>query len=180
MSGNGDVLASHIMRPIIHEYQPRPGQSFRIFTNGLLLKKQLSRSRILPATTEFQISIDAGTADTYERVRLGGKWSVLIENFDYLAPVARDNGSDVWLMFVLQSSNWRDLRPFADLAAKYGWTANITKLVDWGTWQDFSQHDVIGNTDHPEHDLAMEELRKLRDLRYDHVHLDAALTTILS
>jgi molybdenum cofactor biosynthesis enzyme MoaA len=179
MSGNGDVLASNIMRPIVHEYQPRPQQTFRIFTNGLLMKKQLERSRLLPAVTEFQISIDAGTAETYERVRLGGRWHTLLENFEFLHPIAQQNRADVWLMFVLQAANWRDLFAFADLAGKYGWTANITKLVDWGTWREHDQHDVIGNADHPEHDLALAELAKLHQAGYNHVHLDAALTAMI-
>jgi hypothetical protein len=82
-------------------------------------------------------------------------------------------------MFVLKAANWRDLFPFADLAGRYGWTANITKLVDWGTWRDFAQHDVIGNTGHPEHDLAITELAKLHSAGYNHVHLDAALTAMI-
>lgn len=178
MSGNGDVLASNIMRPLLHQYQPRPDHTFRLFTNGLLLKKQLTRSRILPQITQFQISIDAGSAEVYEKVRLGGRWDTLQENFDFLADVVRDTGADVWLMFVLQSTNWRDMRNFADLCVQRGWHGNITRLVDWGTWSEFNQHDVIGNSGHPEHAAALEELAYIKTMDSRYVHLDDYLQKV--
>jgi molybdenum cofactor biosynthesis enzyme MoaA len=179
MSGNGDVLASNIMRPLLHEYQPRPDHTFRLFTNGLLLKKQLSRSRILPQTTQYQISIDAGSAQVYEQVRLGGKWSVLQENFDFLSSVIADTGADVWLMFVVQQTNWHDMRNFAELCVQRGWHGNITKLVDWGTWQDFDANDVIGNTQHPDHLAAMQELMYIDQFNPGLVHLDDYLKNLI-
>lgn len=178
MSGNGDVLASNVMRPIIHNFQPRPNQTFRLFTNGLLLQKQLERSKILPQITEYQISIDAGSADVYEKVRLGGKWSVLMQNFDFLKEVADRYGSQVWLMFVLQKNNWRDLENFAELCERYQWTGNVTQLVDWGTWLDFDQHNVIGNTNHAERSAAIAMLQNLRSQQRPFLNFDSTLSTI--
>ena len=172
MSGNGDVLASNIMRPIVHEFQPMPQQTFRIFTNGLLLKKQLKNSRLLSQTTEFQISIDAGSKEVYDRVRLGGKFEVLIENFDFLKSLESTYKFDVWLMYALQAANWRDLRNFADLCERYGWQGNINHLSDWKTWDDFSAQDVIGNKQHPEHNDAMSMLRSLAAERRPNITFD--------
>jgi sulfatase maturation enzyme AslB (radical SAM superfamily) len=130
----------------------------------------------VPHITEYQISIDAGSAEIYERVRLGGKWSVLIENFDWLKPVADQHGAAVWLTMVVQKDNWRDIRNFVDLATHYGWRANITKLVDWSTWKDFDSHDVIGNHDHPDHPAAIDALRTLASLEQPNVSLDFGLS----
>lgn len=178
MSGNGDPLASHIMRPLIHELQPRPETTFRLFTNGLLIKKQLPSTKIISHITEYQISIDAGSAEVYEQVRLGGKWSILIENFDYLKTVVDITHAKVWLQFVLQKDNWRDMRNFRTLCDHYGWSGSINRLVDWSTWTDFSQHDVIGNQQHPEHRDAVSELRYIHNNLGTNLSLDWSLTQL--
>lgn len=132
LSGNGDPLASNIIRPLIKNYQPKPTQTFRLFTNGLLLKKQLENSPLLPNITEFFISIDAGSAEVYEKVRRGGSWKVLIENLQYLKALQKQH--KVQLNFAVQNSNWHDLSNFVDLCLSNGFRANIHQLDDWGTW----------------------------------------------
>jgi molybdenum cofactor biosynthesis enzyme MoaA len=132
LSGNGDPLASTVIRPLIKNYQPKTNQTFRLFTNGLLLKKQLENSPLLPNITEFFISIDAGSADVYEKVRRGGSWKVLIENLQYLKALQKEN--KVQLNFAVQNSNWHDLSNFVDLCLSNGFRANIHQLDDWGTW----------------------------------------------
>lgn len=161
MSGNGDPLASSIMRPLIHQFRPRPNQTIRLFTNGLLLKKQLENSSILNNVTQYFISIDAGSESVYERVRLGGRWSNLLENFDWLRQVKQKTGAEVLLKFVLQASNWHDMENFADLCESYGFNGVINRLEDWGTWKDFAEHDVIGNSLNPDHMLAVQALKRV-------------------
>lgn len=180
MSGNGDVLASHIMRPFLHAYNPRSDHTFRLFTNGLLLKKQLERSLILPQITQYQISIDAGSREVYEHTRLGGKWTVLIENLDFLSYITQQSHATVMLMFVLQDSNWRDMHNFVELCRDRNWQANITRLIDWGSWPDFHNHDVIGNTSHPEHAQAVKALAKIAATDYGRLNLDSSLTQLIA
>lgn len=158
MSGNGDPLASAIMRPLIHRYVPKPNHYMRLFTNGLLLKKQLSDSTILDHVDEYFISIDAGSAPVYERVRLGGSWSKLLENFDWLREQVNKRPAQVLLMMVVQQENYQDMTNFCELVIRYGFSGSITYLEDWGTWSDFASHDVIGNSAHPEHQAALQQL----------------------
>lgn len=132
LSGNGDPLASTIIRPLIKHYQPKSTQTFRLFTNGLLLKKHLSDSPLLPNVTEFFISVDAGTSEVYEKIRRGGRWKILIENLNYLQEL-KSEGS-VLLNFAIQNGNWFDIPAFINLCLAYGFKANIHQLDDWGTW----------------------------------------------
>ena len=158
MSGNGDPLASAIMRPILHEFQPRSTQTFRLFTNGLLLRKQLEKSPILPNITQYFISIDAGSADVYHDVRRPGRWSMLLDNLDYLREIAYTNKAEVLLKFVLQQSNHHDMQNFIDLCEHYQFRGVINRLEDWGTWDEFARHDVIGNHQHADHAAACRNL----------------------
>ena len=155
MSGNGDPLASAIMRPLIKEFQPGPNQSIRLFTNGLLLEKQLDQSPILNNVRQCFISIDAGSEIVYERVRLGGRFSQLIANLDWLKQTVAGTGAEVLLKFVLQQDNYHDVQNFCKLCVDYGFSGVIHRLEDWGTWTNFEDHDVIGNINHADHQSAM-------------------------
>lgn len=131
-SGNGDPLASLIMRRFLQNYQPRPGQTFTMFTNGLLIKKQLSRLPILDAIKNFRISIDAATADTYQVVRRGGDWKLLLDNLDFLTGFGDRFG--VTANFCLQQKNYREVGAFIELCESRGFWPRIHELDDWGTW----------------------------------------------
>ena len=80
LTGNGDPLASNIMRPFVTNWIPNDNHTITLFTNGLLMSKQLPDSKILPNISEFKISIDAGSKEVYEVVRRPGKFDKLIEN----------------------------------------------------------------------------------------------------
>ena len=157
MSGNGDPLASAIMRPLIKQFRPRHNQRIRLFTNGLLLEKQLADSTVLNSIDQFMLSIDAGSEQVYENVRRPGRFDVLMRNLQWLKPLGRN----VSLNFVLQQANWHDLENFLQLAEQFGYWPNITRLEDWNTWTGFANQDVIGNSEHPDHLLAVQELRRV-------------------
>lgn len=180
MSGNGDPLASSIMRPLIHRFRPQSNQTIRLFTNGLLLKKQLADSPILDNITQYFISIDAGSADVYERVRLGGQWKNLIENLDWLQEIKSKTQAEVLLKFVLQQDNWHDMENFADLCECHGFMGVIHRLEDWGTWSDFNSQDCIGNQSHAMHDLAIKELQRVHALNHPSLQFGASLSTLIS
>jgi len=163
MSGDGDPLASKIMRPLILDFQPKPTQTFTLKTNGLLMKKILDSSKLKPAISCYSISVDAGTESVYEKVRRPGRWVVLIENLDWLASARQT--AQVVLNFVVQRDNFRDLYAFRDLCQAYKFTGTIMPLFDWGTWNrnevlnpdaytiangTFVDHNVT-NPDHPDH-----------------------------
>jgi molybdenum cofactor biosynthesis enzyme MoaA len=157
MCGNGDPLASSIMRPLIHKFKPKPNQWIKLFTNGLLLRKQLTDNPVLEHINEYLISIDAGSAEVYEKVRLGGKWEILLDNFKFLQTAARA-GANISVTLVVQQANYMDIENYCNLAVEYGFSAGITKLEDWGTWADFNYQNVLDPA-HPENADAVQAIR---------------------
>lgn len=155
--GSGDPLASAIIRPIILDWQPKAHQQVILFTNGLLMKKLLPDSKILSNISEFQISVDAGTKEVYEQVRRPGKYEQLRENLDWLAE-NRPKQSNVILKFTISSGNADDVENFARMCEHYGFKGEITKLDDWGTFDNFNNHDVIDNRNHQLHTTAIQQL----------------------
>lgn len=163
MTGNGDPLASAIMRPLIQTWRPRSNHTIRLFTNGLLLEKQLDDNPILESIDQFMISIDAGSQEVYEKVRLGGSWSQLIRNFDWLRANVDFSRQRIDIQFVLQKENFRDLFNFCELMVRYDFFGTVTYLENWDTWLRFAEQDVIGNTTHPDHALAKDLLSRAID-----------------
>lgn len=166
--GNGDPLASAVMRPIVLNWQPKSNQSVILFTNGLLMKKLLPDSAILPHITQFQISVDAGTKHTYETVRRPGRYEVLRENLDWLAQNL-PRSATVILKFTISAMNAKDLVNFSEMCKTYGFRGEVTKLDDWNTFDDFSSQEVILNTNHVLHATAIENLKIVS--QHQHIHL---------
>lgn len=129
---SGDPLASLIYRPFLHSYKPKPNQTFTLFTNGLLIKKQLHKTSLIDRITEFRISIDAASKKTYEKVRLGGNWDNLLENLNFLK--AQNLNHRINFQFIVQEKNFRDITKFVNLCENYDCKGTLTQLDDWGTW----------------------------------------------
>jgi molybdenum cofactor biosynthesis enzyme MoaA len=176
MCGNGDPLASLIMRPLILNWKPKDNQTITLRTNGLLMRKLLPDSLVLPQIKIFEISVDAGSQEVYENVRRPGKFSVLQENLQWLSE-NRPTNSKVHLLMCVQKSNANDIINFADMCKKYGFVASFTKLEDWHTFANFEEHDVIGNINHPLRDTALNELRTVYNM--SHVYLNPLLKNLL-
>lgn len=178
MSGNGDPLASNIMRPLLHRWQPKKNQTIRLFTNGLLLEKQLTDNAIVEHITQYFISIDAGSDEVYEQVRSPGRFDILLKNFDFLQRLVARTHAEVLLKFVLQASNYNDMQNFIDLCQHYNFKGVINRLEDWGTWVTFSDHDVIGNTQHPAHVETIKNLKDIYQQYSDQIQFNASLIDI--
>ena len=178
LGGTGDALASKLIRNLIKNYCYKPEQTFRITTNGLLLKKVIADSAIRPAISFFSISVDAGSKEVYEQVRRPGKWSVLMENLEWLSN-NRQN-SNVNLNFVLQKTNFKDLSAFADLCQRFNFSGVIQPLNDWGTWNSrpvinpdvytiangtYLDHDVADSS-HPEHNEFIKVLKNIQEKNF--------------
>ena len=159
MSGNGDPFASLIYRPLLLGMEPKENVNIRFLTNGLLLKKLMPKMKVKESIRHLDISIDAGDRETYEKVRLGGKWETLIENLDY---VKHNMDCEVTLKFVLQKDNLDSLENFVSLVERYQFRGNIIPLEDWSAMKNFSEHNVMDSA-HPLNNKAKQLLDKFRD-----------------
>lgn len=178
MTGNGDPLASSIMRPLIHQWRPRHNHSIRLFTNGLLLEKQLVDASIVNNISQYFISIDAGSESVYRKVRYPGNFKNLLTNLDFLSKLVSQTRSSVLLKFVLQKNNYNDMENFVELCNRYNFSGVINRLENWGTWDNFDDEDVIGNTKHELHDIAVENLKRVYFSNHQNIAFNPSLINI--
>lgn len=181
LATSGDPLASYIYRPLLHSYIGKPNQTFTLFTNGLLIKKQLDKTALFDKITNYRISVDAGSKEVYEKVRVGGSWKTLIENFDYLAE--KKLNKKVSLIYVVQQNNYKDIENFVNLINKYEFSGTLTQLDDWGTWNHntvetpdqwtiingtYLEHNVL-NVNHPEYHFCRDIVSSMKNQRRLHL-----------
>ena len=174
MSGNGDPFASLVYRPLILNTEPNPKHNYRMMTNGLLLKKLLMKTKIFPSIGEYNISVDAGNKSTYERVRLGGSWEVLVDNLRWLKENVKKK---ITLNFVLQNDNWTSLRDFQELLEQHDIWGWITRLEDWGTWdqREFKKNNVLD----PEHENYHRCMKILTTLDFEQLNYQPSLKKLI-
>lgn len=159
MSGNGDPFASLIYRPLLLAMEPKENIHLRLLTNGLLLKKLMPKMKVIKNIDNLDISVDAGDKETYERVRLGGRWETLIENLDYVKDSLE---TTVTLKFVLQKDNLASLDNFVVLLERYQFAGNIMPIEDWGAMADFQSANIFSES-HPDYTIMKKKLEHYRN-----------------
>ena len=158
MCGNGDPFASLIYRPLLLNMEPKDNIRLRLLTNGLLLRKLMPKMKSKENVKHLDISIDAGDRETYEKVRLGGRWNALLDNLDYVKENVR---CAVTLKFVLQRDNVQSLDNFVALLEKYNFRVNVMPIEDWASMSNFNVHNIFDPT-HRDHEVLQQKLAKHR------------------
>lgn len=116
-----------------------------IVSNGMLFTEQkfeLLSHKFNKITVN--ISVDAASPSTYEKVRRGGRWDKLLENLRYLGERRVDGRiSTFYVNFTVQRDNYNDLPDFVRLAKEIHADAAIIKpIYNWGTWTDAEYRDI--------------------------------------
>jgi sulfatase maturation enzyme AslB (radical SAM superfamily) len=122
-AGGEPFLYPHIMELLQAAYEA--GTEQIIFTNGSLLTEKIIENLAL-WNVKLAVSIDAPDKETYEKIRRGGKFEVLIKTLELIKKYKNTHPDFITeLHFVIQKENYKLLEQTLDFAAKY----NFTKVV---------------------------------------------------
>jgi molybdenum cofactor biosynthesis enzyme MoaA len=144
----------------------KPNITHTIQTNGSYLKnKKELLAKLLPSVQELRVSFDAATADTYALTRVGGVWTNLIDNVQWVKEFISANKLNTVLSadFVVQKLNYQEIPAFKQLCKDLGITnIKYQKMWNWGTWTqgEFHSHNVY-NRDHNEYPKLIEIFRSV-------------------
>lgn len=138
------------------------GLAIRLCTNGILLPLFCARFQELVGRIRFlHISIDAATAETYQRLRRGAMWRELLVGLR-LAKRLRTIGTlrELIFNFACQAENFREMPAFVGLAREYSATRVVfTPLRHKAHIGDYRARSLAA-LDHPD---RAEFLRVLAD-----------------
>ena len=151
ITGSGDPFISVGFRDFLRNFDKRKYPKLKrihLHTNATKWNKEMwdSMKNIHPYVVTCEISIDAGTKDTYEnKTRINGDWDELIENLKFISTIP--NLTKIKPSFVVQNHNYKEMKIFYDLMLDiFGKKATVFfgKINNWGTFgtEEFAKHKV--------------------------------------
>jgi len=167
ITGSGDPFVSVGFRNYLRNFNPKKYpklKSIHLHTNASMWNKEMwdSMPNVHKYVQTCEISIDAGTKDTYEnKTRLGGNWKNLMNNLKFISTLP----INVKTSFVVQDSNYMEMELFYNLMYSiFGNNVNVFfgKITNWGTFSDGEfKLKQVWDTEHPEHELFKKEFNKI-------------------
>ena len=159
-SGAGDPFISPFCQKIMNEVVGTEQSTFRIATNGLGFT-ELWYSRhpnMHKLLDEIEVSVDAGSEETYKIVRKGGNWKTLLKNLEFISTLNRPT----FINIVVQKINYREIAQMFELCKKYKFTLSLKKILPWSQagMKDFDDM-AIWQKEHPDHSDFIEVLKGL-------------------
>ena len=146
MMGDGEVFAVPESRDFLFDFDQaaHPDTSFLIHTNGILLTPALW-DRIQHIKIDWMVvSMDGATKETYEKIRVGGKWERLMENLAFLAEKHREGIiRELHINMCVMKSNHHELVAFAELGKRFGVTSAYYQPI----LGDYAEEHIFGRRD---------------------------------
>jgi Fe-coproporphyrin III synthase len=143
---SGGEAMQHPHWPEIAARFKAAGLYVMLLTNGLYLRKQVDS--LVGAVDEVIVSLDGGTAETYEAIRGVDGFDVVMEGIR----ATRALGIPVATRTTIQRANWRELPTIIDVAK----TADVNRIsfltVDVSNEHAFGPRFVNDHTLIPQHD----------------------------
>lgn len=180
LCGSGDPVASPTYRKFLQTLDLGKFKNLRqikLHTNAQLLTESFWQT--LPEGVQkiingLEISIDAATKETYEKIRRGGKWEQLLKNLDFLG---RQKQITHWEFdFVVQRDNYKEILDFykfcVDFYKKYreygskGILIGYQRLLWWDWAVSEENYEAIRiDTDPEATKIASDLIKKVERLR---------------
>ena len=144
IGSDGDPFASHIYRHFMEQTPERDNIKYSLLTNGLMFREYHTHvPNVIDNLNELGVSIDGASKDTYERLRLGGRWDKIKENLECIASLRQKHNFRFVLHFVVQRDNYHEMMDIIQMGEQYGadrvW---LNKIEDWGIMSDFPSQDI--------------------------------------
>ena len=138
LGSDGDPFASYVYRHFMDQAPERDNIKYSILTNGLMFREFIPRvPYVIRNLWDLGVSIDGATPDTYEQLRLGGRWDKLQDNLLCMSELKQEHGFHFALHMVVQQANWHEMDDMVMLAHQYqADRVYFNKIEDWNTRLD--------------------------------------------
>jgi len=167
IGADGDPFASHVYRHFMEQAPKRDNIKYSVLTNGLMFKEFHTRvPYVIRNLNTLGVSIDGASKETYEKLRLGGRWDKILEALECIADIKTKHNFNFEFHIVVQQDNWWEMKDMTELAESYGADrVYFNRIQDWNTALDHSKQTFMN-------------LKEFKDLR-DEVR-DMSIKTIVA
>ena len=178
--GFGGEFWRNLLKSITMEKYPDT-RNLHIHTNGngwtRKMWENLSNLHEIPRVTA-EISIDACTEKTYDKIRVGGNWKRLQKNLHFIFTDI-SNLDFVRMTFVVQDNNYKEMIGFIEMSDYFQklngmkTEVNFIHINNWGTFSDLVwKIKNINNEEHPKYKDFKKEMEKVKDMRTKYKNLE--------
>ena len=177
VTGSGDPIYSKLYRDYLINFDETKYPNFdhiHMITNGVLLNEKMwKKLKSKKFIKTMEVSIDAGTKETYENVtRLNGDWDALMENLKFISK--QTTIKYLACSMVISKYNYKEMETFYNLIsdifknAPFTLSINFRQIVHWYSGA-FSIKDIsnlsVFDQEHPEFNNFLTELKKIHGKR---------------
>lgn len=164
IGSDGDPFASIVYQYFMLKTNNLKNLKYSIQTNGLLIKKNLNKfPHILKNLYKIGVSIDGATKQTYESLRVGGKFEKVIENLKFLKEI---KNFDVHLHFVVQQKNYHEIEEIIELGLRYDVDKiHLNRITDWNTMENFSEQ-AVWMENHKEYKKLLDIINRIKEKKF--------------
>lgn len=145
IAGMGEVFYSEIYRKLLYDEVDQKRNTIQIFSNGnLFTRMEFEKLLQCYQSVEVEISIDAATKRTYEKLRRGGDWNKLMQNLGDLGEERiRGHMASFTINMIVQKENYQEIPEFIKLGKKiHADVIAIRPLTNWGTYSDEEYQEI--------------------------------------
>ena len=154
--GSGDPLFSKPIREFLVNFNSEKFPNLKniyLHTNGQLLTEKLwKQMKSVPYIHTLEISIDASSKETYEKIRRGGRWETLLKNIDFISQ--QPSISYMCVSFVVQRDNYHEIVDFFNLFSPFlsregrSWEVGYNQVMHWGKLsdEDFKKINIFNDS----------------------------------
>lgn len=146
LGSDGDPFVSYVYRHFMEHTPRKDNIKYSILTNGLMFQDFHHKiPHVIDQLDQLSVSIDGATEDTYEKLRLGGRWGKINENLRSMAEMKSKHKFTFRLHMVVQQDNWWDIPEMIKLAEQYDVDqVYFNKIQDWNTALDYTKQTFAG------------------------------------
>jgi MoaA/NifB/PqqE/SkfB family radical SAM enzyme len=166
LSTSGEIFASKFLLEFLQTFPINnyPNVIFHLQTNGLLLKKNWHLlANIHKNIKSITVTTDGCTADTYEHLRRGGRFTDILDNLKYMQQLKQQHNFVTHNRMVVQLANYQQITDFYHWSKQLGFdTVEYSRLQDWKTYTgpEFAELDVL-NPEHQAYNAATDSIKEL-------------------
>lgn len=165
LAGQGEVFLSKVYLDLLKNINEQlfPRLKITLFTNGILLTpinwEKISNAHY--AINHISVSVDAVTKATYNKIRRGGNFDILLDNLKFLSQLKKNKDLKLAASFVMQKENYKEMPAFVKLMKTYSVDSfYFGKLFNYGAYTDEEfRQAAVHRKDHPEYNAFLEVLR---------------------
>jgi radical SAM protein with 4Fe4S-binding SPASM domain len=125
---------------------------FKINTNASLLNENLIKNLLDANFAEIVFSADAADKETYEKIRINGKYEKVFKNLELFSQIKKSDFPNSNTLTKISGVKIKESQNIEEMKTKVGKYVDVVQLVDYTPWES-SYDNPVGYTNEPCHQL---------------------------